>query len=202
MLILTGARPGLDRGIDPVEDARDREVDPVHRAEDGVVERIEADRHPLQAGFLERRRQRPERGPVRGQGQVDLAPVRPADGRQHRDQVGQVTPDERLATRDPELVDAERHEDPGDPLDLLEAQDLVLRQERVVPPEDLLGHAIGAPEIAPIGHRDPQVAHGPAERVGRPGAGIAGSRGIHQGHGSPERRERPTVPPARTNWYH
>ena len=57
--------------------------------------------------------------------------------------------------------------DPGDPLDLLEGQDLVARQERVVAPEDLLGHAVRAPEIAPVGDRDAQVAHGPPEPIGR-----------------------------------
>ena len=118
--------------------------------------------------------ERAQGGPVRRQGQVDLAAVGPPDGRQHRDEVGQVAPDERLATGDPQLLDAERHEGPGDPLDLLEAQDLVARQERVVLPEDLLGHAIGAPEVAPVGHRDAQVAHRPAERVGRSGAAVEG----------------------------
>ena len=43
--------------------------------------------------------------------------------------VGQVAADERLATGDAELLDAQADEDPRDPLDLLEGQHLVLREE-------------------------------------------------------------------------
>ena len=70
--------------------------------------------------------------------------------------------------------------DPGGALDLLEGQDLVARQERVVAPEDLLGHAVGASEVAAIGDRDAQVAHRAAERVGRSGSAIEGQRGVHR----------------------
>src|SRR6185312_5467875 len=38
-------------------------------------------------------------------------------------------------------------------------------QEREVAPEDLLGHAVDAPEVAPVGDRDPQVVDRPAEPV-------------------------------------
>ena len=111
----------------------------------------------------------------------------------------QVAPDERLAAGDPQLLDAERHERPRRPLDLLEGQDLVARQERVVLPEDLLGHAIGAPEVAPVGDRDAQVAHRPTERVGRSGPAVEGRRGIHRAHGSRGTAcGRPAVPPAQT----
>ena len=94
--------------------------------------------------------------------------------------------------------------DPGRPLDLLEGQDLVARQERVVLAEDLLGHAVGAPEVAPIGHRDAQVAHRPTERVGRPGAAIEGAGDVHRamvagndaGAARRYHRRGPLVPPA------
>jgi len=143
-------------------------------------------------------------------GQVELAAVRLAYRGEHRDQVGQVAPDERLAAGDPQLPHSERDEDPGRSLDLLERQDLVAREERVVLAKDLLGHAIRAPEVAPIGDRDAQVVDRPAERVERAGRVIGGRRGIHPQHGSPERIQRP---PARTKrrpggttgvrgWYH
>ena len=136
---------------------------------------------------------------------VRVRSISPPSGRrmrrEHRDEVRQVAPDERLAAGDPELLDAERDERPRRPFDLLEGQDLVARQERVVLPEDLLGHAIGAPEVAPIGDRDAQVAHRPAERVGRAGPAIEGAGGVHRAHGSRERAERPTVPPASDHWY-
>ena len=56
---------GRARGVDSLEHARDREVDVVERAEGGVVERVEADRDPLQArvgkGLSLLRQQRPVR---------------------------------------------------------------------------------------------------------------------------------------------
>ena len=113
----------------------------------------------------------------------------------------QVAPDERLAAGDPQLLDPERDERAGRPLDLLEGQDLVARQERVVLPEDLLGHAIGAPEVAAIGDRDAQVAHRAPERVGRSGPSIEGGRGIHHGHGSRERRRTPGGTTGSDHWY-
>ncbi len=53
-------------------------------------------------------RQGPQRRAVGGEGQVDLAAVGSAQRGQHRDEVRQVAPDERLAAGDPELLDAER----------------------------------------------------------------------------------------------
>ena len=50
---------------------------------------------------------------------------------------------------------------PGDPLDLLEGEQLVPGQ----PLHALLGHAVGAAEVAAVGDRDPQVAVDAPERV-------------------------------------
>ena len=117
-------------------------------------------------------RERPQRGSVRRERQVDLAAIGPADRRQHGHQVRQVPPHERFATGNPQLLDAQRDEDPRQPGDLLEGQDLVPGQELEVTPIDLLGHAVGAPEIAAVGDRDAQVAQRPPERVGQPGTPI------------------------------
>ena len=133
MLTLTGVEPRLLGRVDPVEDPRDREVDAVHRAEDRVVERVEADGHPLAgrrraSGWASARSAEPFVVSVRSSG----PPSGRAEGRQHRDEDRQVAPDERLAAGDPQLLDAELDEGPGDPLDLLEREDLVLREEREV----------------------------------------------------------------------
>src|SRR5207249_9407583 len=86
------------------------------------------------------------------------------------DEPRQVAPDEWLTASDPQLLGAEVDEDPRQALDLLERQDELTRQEREVAPEDLLGHAVDAAEVAPIGHRDPQVAERAIEPiVRRPG---------------------------------
>ena len=109
-------------------------------------------------------------GPVRRERQVDRLAGRRPDRGQALDEPGQVAPDERLAAGDPELRRAEPDEDAGQPLDLLERQDELARQEREVAPEDLLGHAVDAPEVAAVGDRDPQVVDRPAEPVARAGS--------------------------------
>ena len=185
MFTLIGSKPDRAGGRDPVEDARDREVDAVHRPEGRLVERVEADRDPPEPGRPEGRRQRAEGRAVRRQGQVDGRAVARAQLGQHRDEVGQVAPDERLAARDPELLDALGDERAGEPDDLLEGQDLVPRQEREVPAVDLLGHAVGAPEVAAVGDRDPQVVETPPEPVGdQPGGNLRRRRDAPWRHGT------------------
>src|SRR5262249_21126923 len=102
--------------------------------------------------------------------QVSRIAARGPDGGEHRHEVLKVPPDERLATGDPELRHAEIHEDTGQPLDLLVAEDRVVGQELEVAAEDLLRHAVRAAEVAAVRHRDAQVAQRSAQRVevGRP----------------------------------
>src|SRR3712207_7131834 len=50
--------------------------------------------------------------------------------------------------------------------DLLEAEERRVRQEGVVLVEHGLRHAVGAPEVAPVGHRDAQVVEATPPRVG------------------------------------
>ena len=78
----------------------------------------------------------------------------------------EIATEERLAARDPKLVHAELDEHARHLLDLLERQQLTARQEAVLVAEDLLRHAIDAPEVAAIRDGDPQIAHGPSEGVG------------------------------------
>ena len=73
-------------------------------------------------------------------------------------------------------------EEAGQPGDLLVGQDLRARQERVVAPEDLRRHAVGAAEVAAVGDRDPQVVHAPAQQVGGGAdAGVAAADGSRTG---------------------
>ena len=75
-------------------------------------------------------------------------------------------PDQRLATREAELGHPEVDEDAGQPLDLLEAEDLRPGQEGVFLAVQLGRHAVGAPEVAAVGDRDAQVTQRPAHGVG------------------------------------
>jgi len=72
----------------------------------------------------------------------------------HLDEPLEVAPQQRLASGQPQLHDAERGELAAEPRDLLAAQELVTRHERVVAPERLARHAIRAAQIAAVGDRD------------------------------------------------
>src|SRR5262249_57828508 len=61
---------------------------------------------------------------------------------------------------------AQPEEDAGEPLDILEREDLRARQELVALAVDLRGHAVGAAEVAAIGHGDAQVVQRSAQAVG------------------------------------
>jgi hypothetical protein len=50
MFTFTGGKTGSGRRLDPLEHPRGGEVDVVHGAEDVVVERVEADADPAEAG--------------------------------------------------------------------------------------------------------------------------------------------------------
>ena len=80
------------------------------------------------------------------------------DLREHRDQSLEVVAHERLATGEPDLRHALVRKHTSEAGDLFEGQQLFAWQEREVAPEDLLGHAVGAAEVAPVGDRDTQVA--------------------------------------------
>ena len=80
---------------------------------------------------------------------------------QARHQVGDVAAQQRLAAGEPHLVDAERQELIDQPLDFLEVQEVLARQPEVV----FLGHAVLAAQVAPVGHRQPEVPERPLVRV-------------------------------------
>ena len=103
-------------------------------------ERVERDVQSAEARLDERRREPVEQDAVRRQREV----VDAGDRRQHADELRQVAPDERLAAREPHLVDAHLREHAHEPRDLLEAEQLFTRQ----PLEPFRRHAIAAAEVA------------------------------------------------------
>ena len=80
--------------------------------------------------------------------------------RQRLDQAHDVPPYQRLAAGEPELPHPAADEGGGDPVDLLEGQDLLFRQKGHV-----FRHAVNAAEIAAVGHRDPEIGDLAAERI-------------------------------------
>ena len=117
---------------------------------------------PEPARGLERGRVVGEQDTVRGQGNL----VQPGSGREHGDQRRQIVPQERLASRQPDFRNAAAHKGLHQPGHLLERQDGAPLQPDVV----LLGHAVPAPQVAPVGDGEPQVVDLPAVGVDHHGA--------------------------------
>ena len=180
-LILVGAaldhrvhlhrQSGGARSVDAFEHAIDREIDVVQRAKLLVVERIEADGDPAQAGVRERLRLLRQQRPVRRQGQIHV------ELGELRDQPLQVAAHERLTARDADLPHAAVDEDARDPRDLLERQELAPLEEAVIAAVDLLRHAVDAAEVAAVGDRDAQVAQRASEGVEHVHPGTVALRG-------------------------
>ena len=99
------AETGGGGGRDAVEHAADGEADVVHGAERLVVERVEADGDALEAGGDERLGLLGQQRAVRRQRHVEAA-----ERGQALDQQLEVAAQQRLAARDPDLLDAVRDE--------------------------------------------------------------------------------------------
>ena len=133
------------RFLEPAQHLVER-VAPRDLGEAHVVERVEGDVDPAQARGDQRSGEAVEQDAVRRQREVADA----RDRGEQLDEHGQVAPDERLASRQPHLVDAHAREHADEPRDLLEGEHLVARQ----PLEPLRRHAVGAAEVALVGDRD------------------------------------------------
>jgi hypothetical protein len=72
---------------------------------------------------------------------------------QHRDEPRELAPHERLAAGQAQVGHAHPGHDPHEPLDLLEAEDLVALE----PGQPVGGHAVLAAEVAAVGDRHAQV---------------------------------------------
>jgi hypothetical protein len=81
---------------------------------------------------------------------------RPRPGEQLHD----VLAHQRLAAGEADLANALLDENGAQPVKLLKRQQILLGQEGHV-----FRHAVGAAEIAAVGDRNPQIAHGSPERV-------------------------------------
>jgi hypothetical protein len=75
--------------------------------------------------------------------------------------MGKILPEQRLSTGQSDLVGAHSSEQASQPSQLLEGEDGFPWQPDVL----LLGHAVLAPEIAPIGDGEPEAAEGTAKEV-------------------------------------
>ncbi len=142
-------------------ETRDHVVEAVasgDRVEGLAADGVEADVDPVEAGCRERGRRALESQRVGGQADLE----RRVDGLGTPDDVDQAAPHERLPAGEADLA----HPEPAD-ADVDQPDDLVVGQHVVVrePLEALGRHAVGAPQVAAVGQRDPEVGRDPPVAV-------------------------------------
>ena len=170
---LDRSKTSVGSGVDPFQHLADAVAEAGDPTEDVVVQGLDADGHPVEAGVGQRLRLGAEQGAVRGQRQVLDSP----HGGQNPDEFLDVPPQQGLAAGEPQFADTKSHEQPHQAFDLLEGHQLLPGQELVLP---VRRHAEGAAEVAAVDDRDAQVAHRPAEPVGdRESRGVA-VRGVER----------------------
>ena len=150
------------RGLDAFEHLGHREVGIVHRHESRIVQCVQAHGDTAQARVLERARFSREQGRIGREREFDAFAVGQCERGQHFDQALDVPAQQRFAASEADFLDAVIHEYLRQARDLLERQQLAVRQVRVVLAEHFLGHAIDTTEIAAVRDRDAQVAKGTA----------------------------------------
>ncbi len=183
--------------VDAVQDLRNREVHVVHGLEGRVVQRVERDGHPLETGVFERLCLGVQRGSVRGQRNVNITAVRPLERGEHPHKLLKPLAQQRFATGEADLLDPVCHGDPGEPGHLLKGQQLGSPQEREVFAEDLLRHAVNAPEVAPIGDRNTKIPQWTVPDVSyQTGRGFEFNRDIREVTEKVRPRFEPTVVPS------
>src|SRR5205823_3571669 len=116
--------PGGLRRLDAREDLGDWKIDVVHGLERRVIERVEADRDPPEPGTREGLGLLRQQRTVRGQREIEVS-----EPRELLHEPLEVPSHEGLAARETNLPYAQPDEDPDEPLDLLERQDLGAGQE-------------------------------------------------------------------------
>ena len=123
------------------------------------IERIERNIDALDAVIGELARVFRKLRAVGGQRQlVEIAGGEVA--RQRADERHDAAPDQRLAAGQPQLAHAARDEGAAQPVELLQREQVRLRQEVHV-----LGHAIDAAEVAAVRHRHAQIGDRARERI-------------------------------------
>ncbi len=87
--------------------------------------------------------------------------VDPRHSGEHLDQANDAFADQRFAPVNRTRRNPEPGRHPHQPLDLLKAENGVVRLEG----HARVRHAVEAPQVAAVGHRDPQIGVRPAERI-------------------------------------
>ncbi len=153
-MILTGVSPTRCCRVDSGQHALGTEAAAGHALEDLLVVAVQAHGDSPETRVLERLRPLGKEIAVGGEGEI----LHPVDRGQSFDQLGKLVAEQRLASGHPELRRTEGDEEARQPLDLLEAQDLVSQKELVLLAVDVPGHAVAAAKVAAIRHGNAQIA--------------------------------------------
>ena len=122
------------------------------------MQSVERDVDSLQARVAEQLRLLAQEHAVGRHGDVECR----VDVVDHPDQLFDLDPHERLTAGDADCAyTVALDEDPGQPRDFLESEQVVPRQ----PLQTLRRHAVDAAEVAAVGDRDPEVVRDPAVGV-------------------------------------
>ena len=148
-------------GLEPRQHPGEGQVRVAEGLEPVRTQGVEADGQAAQARRAEVGGQLRQQDAVGGEGQV----LEAGHSRQHLHQQGQLPAQQGLAPGQADLGDAQAGEDPGQPGDLLEAEQGLPGQEGVVRPEGLPRHAVAAAEVAAVGDRDAQGLEGATQGV-------------------------------------
>jgi hypothetical protein len=163
---LDGVHAGCLGGAHPRQDGIQR-VAPGHLGEAVPQQRVARDRGAVHPGLRERLREPLEQHAVRRQRDVQLRPR----VTEHPDQDREIGANEGLATGHLQAPHPQADERCEQSRELLEGEELVLREPR----QALERHAVRAAEVAPVGDGDPEVVGDAVEGVDQ--RSVEGHRG-------------------------
>ena len=161
-------------GFDPFQHIGDREIDIVHALEHGIIQAVQADRHAFQSGVFQGLRLARQQRTVGRQRQIKRIALGGAQFGELCDQHFQILAQQGFTAGQADFFHAQANEHTRQPRDLLKAQQVAVRQIRVMAVEHLFGHAIAAPEVATIGDADAQIVQGTTPRIRQQTAGCDG----------------------------
>ncbi len=156
MLTFTGERPAACAASIPSSTRASGTRVSLIELEDLLVERVEADRHAVEAGAREPLALAPRaRVPL----VVSAISSMPSIGASIATRRVELAAQQRLAAGQADLAHALPRDDRDDARDLLERQAAPSDRRNAVPlAEDLARHAVGAAQVAAVGDRHAQVA--------------------------------------------
>ena len=160
---LDRTQAGRRRRIDTREHSVEIAASATHAAKEFLIQTVETDRNAIKTGVCQWLRIALEERAIGGQREI----LNIGQCTQARNQRRHILIEERLATRQAQLVHPKTDRDTGNAYDFVMTQPLLPAQELIVLVVGTLGHTVRTTEIALIQQRNTQVAHRPFELIQR-----------------------------------